>query len=1090
MMLNKKFSKVLCAILAFAMIVTMLPAMALVASAEETTETAGINKLAFSDIANSPYQREIGVLNAISVLAGDPEGTFRPGDSISRAEMAAIIVRIYGMEANVVSGPTKFDDVPADHWSSGYVNIASGLGVINGDGDGKFRPDDKVKYNEAVKMLVCVLGYGLHAQEAGGWPAGYLVMATTLGVDEDVLNQGGEASRETVAKLVYNTIDLDYLEKVGYGVEEQWVAVEGRTLLSEKMKVQKLEEIVSESYTTSVFGEGSVREGQVRIGNTRMLLGNTDADKYVGYPVIAYAKFDAKVDKELSTLVYYELMEEDVVYVEAIPEDIAGVTAGSITIYEDYENSSKTIKYTTDDDSYIFVNGVGDKEFDISTLFKAGRVDFSGKVTIIDIDDDQIIDALFVDKTETIVVGSIKPNSKGFYISGINAEEKERFPQGNKIIDLSDESVKVTIVKDGENVTYKDLAEYDVLTYSVNGNIYNFTVSNEVVEGKIEQISSEDEYVVDGKAYEKSPYFIKKVDNEIVEEPSIGDEVALYLDIYGQIAYAEVTAASSNADSYAYVLGMQTEEGFDEDEVQIELIMFTPDNEKVILPVASKVVLRTAIYPFKVSGGKITSTALEVEKFEEKITDITISDLVDFGVLDADEKPIKQMIKYAVANDEITEIETPLEIIPIEVADMKATINTLSGPVEVAVDANGDEIAKANNDAITKINKLILAKTPRKYKDEEEVFTKTIILDARAINATQKVAKRSDGYFALGADDYQDPSDYKWKGSNILFMPTNAGSVMSEDMEFFSSDALFSGFSSYSSTPHTDFEIYDCTKDGTAGVMVAKVDVTSSASAIIVNQRGNHLFVTRVGTGTDEDGEKVVKLVGLSTPYTTNKTSEATLTLDGDTEVAFNDGVFGKATDLAVGDVINYTTLPNGKIYQVKSLFSMKNNKAPFAVSSDGSGGFTNIAFNNYTETSSMIQSTLLGHIVYNVEDDNSSYIRLTSLAGGAHADLSSKDTTNTGEFDPSGFTNYFVYDVAKKTLRQIEYADIPMPEEITEEDFEAEVDNGADNVFMVTDEEENTYYVKAPKVLFHIHKSSGWAKINMVYFDDGSFDF
>lgn len=1082
MMLNKKFSKVLCAVLAFAMIVTMLPAMALVASADET-ETAGINKLAFSDIANSPYQREIGVLNAISVLAGDPEGTFRPGDSISRAEMAAIIVRIYGMEANVVAGPTNFDDVPADHWSSGYVNIASGLGVINGDGDGKFRPDDKVKYNEAVKMLVCVLGYGMHAQEAGGWPAGYLVMATTLGIDDDVINQAGEASRETVAKLVYNTIDLDYLEKVGYGVEEQWVAVEGRTLMSEKMKVAKIEDIVTETYTTSVFGEGSVKEGQVRVGNTRYLLGETDVDKYVGYPVTIYAKYDAKVDKELSTIAYYELLEEDVVYVEAIPEDIAGVTSGSITVYEDYENSSKTVKYQKNEDSHIFVNGVGDADFDISTLFEAGRVNFSGKVTIIDIDDDQIIDALFVEKTETIVVDAVKPNTKGFYIAGIHT--KERYPLGNKIIDLSDESVKVSIVKDGEQISYKDLKEYDVVTYTVNGNIYNFTVSNEKAEGKIEQITSDDEYVVDGKVYEKSPYYINNIDKGLVDEPTIGDEVALYLDIYGQVAYAEVTASGGSADSYAYVLSMQVEEGFEADENQYELIMFTTDNEKVVLPIASKVVLKKSVYPFKVSAGKITSTALEVETFEEKITDVTEDDLIRFGVLDEQGKAVKQMIKYAASNDEITEIEIALEIIPFETKGDIA-INTISGGaldvVTVKAEDNADEIAK--------INDLILAKTPKKYKDEEEVFTKTIILDARAKSATQKIAKRNDGYFALGTDHEGDASDFKWKGSTALLMPTKDGSVMNNDMEYFSSDALMSGFSSYTNTPHTDFEIYDCTKDGTAGVMVAKVDIKGT-SAFVVNQRGSHLFVTRVGTGTDEDGEKVVRLVGLSTPYSTNKTSEATLTLDADTVVTLNDGSEGTISDFAVGDVINYAALPNGKVYQVMSLFSTKNNKDSFAVSSSGGGSFNKLVFGKFTTTSSMIQAALLGNIVYNLEDDGNIRIRLTSLKSGETVDLGSKSDAITGEFDPTTFTNYFVYDVAKKTLKQIEYGDIPMPEEISDEDYAAELAKGKANVYKVIDEEGSEYYVKAPKVMFHIHRSAGnWKPINCVYFDDGSFDF
>lgn len=1078
MMLNKKFSKLLCAVLAFAMIVTMLPAMALITSADEAdtmliSENAGINKLAFSDIANSPYQREIGVLSAISVLAGDPEGTFRPGDSISRAEMAAIIVRIYGLESNVIPSATQFDDVPADHWASGYVNIASSLGVINGDGNGTFRPDDKVKYNEAVKMLVCVLGYGMHAQESGGWPAGYLVQATSLGVDEDVINQSGEASRETVAKLVYNTIDLEYLEKVGYGTDEQWVSVVGRTLLSEKMKVSKIEDVVSETYTASFMGEGSLKENEVRIGKEKFLLGDSDISKYIGYPVIAYAKFDPKVDKKLSTLAYYEVDEEDVEIIDVIPDDVAGATENSITLFEDYENSAKTITYTTKIDTYVFNNGIGDMNFDLSTLYAGGKAAFQGKLIIIDIDDDQVIDSLFVEDTETIVVDSIAKSSSGFYIRGKHTNE--RFP-AKGMINTSDDEVKVTIMKDGEAIDYTDLEEYDVLTYTNNGNIYNFTVVAETVEGAIESITSDDEIVIDGKKYEKSPYYMDNVVKTLVEEPSVGDTVVMYLDSYGQIAYTEVTV-TGGADTYAYVLGVEKEKGF-EDEMAYSLILYTTDNEKVSVPLASKLTLKKNVYAFDVNEGTIESTDLQLETIEKRVTDVTAADLKQFGVFDAEGRPVTQLIKYAMTDDKISEIETALNIAPFA-ATGTVYVDTVENGVHsvVAVDA------VANKNAITKINSNIFKVTPKKYDEENEVFTKTVMVDGS--KEITSFCRKSSSFLSNGGSPTNADSAYKWKGSKILFIPNEAGSTLTSDISFFGSDEFFSAYNDYATFSTNDFEIYDCAKDGTVGMFILKPDVTKSA--IVGDQRSSYMLVKKVGVGTNADGESEYRINGLSNNYNNPSTSEVAISLPEDVAITLaNSAFFNKSdfdiSDLGAGDIVNYRKLPNGKVYALKVLFSAKYNKGSYL------SDYANTKnIKDYVDVATLYQSILYGNIVMSTTDDGQDYIRLTVSPEGSSLDLGSDSVT--GDFNPAGFTNYWAYDVNKKTMKAIEFADVPIPEELDEDTLDLE--NLPANVFKLTDEDGNTYYAKCPKVMMHVHVGdSNWRRINFIYFDDGSFDY
>lgn len=101
------------------------------------------------------------MLSSLGILEGYEDGTFKPEGTITRAEFAAVTVRLLGAEdsAQGAIGGGQFSDVPDDQWFAGYVNYAASLGIINGMGRrGTFAPQEPVKYQEAVKMLVCMLG--------------------------------------------------------------------------------------------------------------------------------------------------------------------------------------------------------------------------------------------------------------------------------------------------------------------------------------------------------------------------------------------------------------------------------------------------------------------------------------------------------------------------------------------------------------------------------------------------------------------------------------------------------------------------------------------------------------------------------------------------------------------------------------------------------------------------------------------------------------------------------------------------------------------------------------------------------------------
>lgn len=168
----------------------------------------------FSDVSDTDYYASAAsLLKEFGVLDGYPDGTFKPQNSITRAEMAAIVCRLIAKdeEATQLSGETGFLDVPADNWATGYINYASSTGIINGDGDGNFRPGDQVKFEEAIKMVVCALGYGEDVEhDAEDWSLGYINLANEKGITKNLQGQKGiAATRGDIAVMAYNGANLN-----------------------------------------------------------------------------------------------------------------------------------------------------------------------------------------------------------------------------------------------------------------------------------------------------------------------------------------------------------------------------------------------------------------------------------------------------------------------------------------------------------------------------------------------------------------------------------------------------------------------------------------------------------------------------------------------------------------------------------------------------------------------------------------------------------------------------------------------------------------------------------------------------------------
>lgn len=176
----------------------------------------------YSDYSTVTNKEAVDVLTAIGVIHGNTDGSFGPTGNFTRAQAATMIT--YMMLGTTVAdalsaGATQFNDVPATHWAAKYVQYCANEGIINGYGDGKFGPDDKLTNAQWALMLLGALGYKAQNEQIGG--AGWEIKTTSLAIQAGVASpedMTGSFNRDIAAKMAFNTLTSDLVEYASNGI--------------------------------------------------------------------------------------------------------------------------------------------------------------------------------------------------------------------------------------------------------------------------------------------------------------------------------------------------------------------------------------------------------------------------------------------------------------------------------------------------------------------------------------------------------------------------------------------------------------------------------------------------------------------------------------------------------------------------------------------------------------------------------------------------------------------------------------------------------------------------------------------------------
>lgn len=110
----------------------------------------------FSDVPSDAwYAKAVNTLSSLGMLGGYPDGTFRPDAPITRAEFAAIAL---AFAYDPASASCSYTDVSANAWYYTYVAQATTYGWIGGYPDGSFRPNNSITRAEVAVIVNNMLG--------------------------------------------------------------------------------------------------------------------------------------------------------------------------------------------------------------------------------------------------------------------------------------------------------------------------------------------------------------------------------------------------------------------------------------------------------------------------------------------------------------------------------------------------------------------------------------------------------------------------------------------------------------------------------------------------------------------------------------------------------------------------------------------------------------------------------------------------------------------------------------------------------------------------------------------------------------------
>ena len=503
-----------------------------------------------ADKIDETYAEATEVLSNLGVFKGYTDGSFNPKGDITRAEVAAIVYRIYTgdvTDAQVKNYATynKFSDMAGASWAKGYIGYCANAAFIKGYPDGTFKPSGKVTGYEALAMILRAVGYDQKNEFTGaGWQLHVAQIAEQQGILDNVkgVDLNAAASRELVAELLFQSINVPMVtytaafgyQNVGLSTATNKVFAKNETLGSKVFGLAKVSgEITAVSYidkTTDIAG--------------KEITGVDAGFENIGYAGYVWTVPGAKKTTAAVSSVY-----------------VTGESLGASTDGTEYKplTTKANSAYIADDAARVYYNGnLVTKDTDI-TKYENLVGNVGVKVDFVDNDNNGKTDVVVItDYNVAAVAGIVKDNT-----IGTNAVEKDKYYFHDlKVTALKGSFPKVTGVKESALACDDELAVNDYVTYVEYKDAF-YVVKAPLTTETFTRINYDKvggdvtSYVIGGVEYIISDKDVSSAKKTLVE-PNLNKKFDVYTDPYGHIIYADLSKADVD---YLYVVANRHTDG-------------------------------------------------------------------------------------------------------------------------------------------------------------------------------------------------------------------------------------------------------------------------------------------------------------------------------------------------------------------------------------------------------------------------------------------------------------------------------------------------------------------------------------------------
>ena len=522
--------------------------LAMVLALVMTLSLAVSANAAFKDVKdiNETYAESAEVLANLGVFKGYEDGSFNPKGDITRAEVAAIVYRIYTGDVKDVQAKNyetynKFADMAGAGWAKGYIGYCANAAFIKGYPDGNFKPAGKVTGYEALTMILRAVGYDKNNEFTGAdWALNVAQIAQKNGILDTVkgVDLNAPATREVVAELLFRAINVPMVsytaafgyQNVGLSTDANKVFTANKTLGSEVFGLAKVSGEISEVSYIDKTTQFTVKSKDTKV---------TGVD--AGFENIGYEGYVWTVPGAKKTIAAVST-----VYVTG--ESLGNSTNG--TAY-DKLTKEKDDAYIADTAATVYYNGMLVKSSDVTKYTKLVS-NVGVKVDFVDNDHNGKTDVVVItDYNVAEVAGIVKDNT-----IGTNAVEKDKYYFHDLEVTAPKGSfTKVTGVKESALACDDELAVNDYVTY-VEYNDAFYVVKAPLTTETFTRINYDKvggdvtSYVIGGVEYIISAKDTSAAVKKLVKE-NLNKKFDVKTDPYGHIIYADLSKADVD---YLYVL--------------------------------------------------------------------------------------------------------------------------------------------------------------------------------------------------------------------------------------------------------------------------------------------------------------------------------------------------------------------------------------------------------------------------------------------------------------------------------------------------------------------------------------------------------